>query len=131
MSRYEFSQKTKREALRRSEKRCEAVGAVYGLEPGQRCNGDLSKGVEFDHYPLPATDKGSDMLENCVACCKTCHRFKTSTYDVPMQAKGKRVSDRHLGIRRKTHWQSRGFPKSEPQRTASRPLSKRAAQEQS
>lgn len=121
MPRHEFSQKIKREALRRSGKRCEAVGEFYGLEPGYRCNGDLSKGVEFDHYPLPATDKGSDTLENCVACCKTCHRFKTSTYDVPMQAKGKRVWDRDNGIKRSRRG---GFPKAEPQRNATRKIEK-------
>lgn len=118
--RYEFSKQTKRDALRRSEGLCEAVGAVYGLEPGQRCNAPLSHGVEFDHYPAPATDLGSNTLENCVACCLTCHRFKTGTYDVPMQAKGKRVSDKHLGIRPAR--KGRGFRKAEPQRSATRPL---------
>lgn len=120
--RYEFSKQTKREALRRSEGLCEAVGTVYGLEPGQRCNAPLSHGVEFDHYPAPATDKGSDTLENCVAACRTCHRFKTSSFDVPMQAKAKRVSDKHLGIRRPSSFQSRGFEKAAPQRNASRPI---------
>lgn len=98
--RYEFSKQTKREALQRSGKLCEAVGTVYGLPPGQRCNAPLDSGVEFDHYPKPATDEGSDNLENCVATCKTCHRFKTSTFDVPVQAKTKRVSDKHNGISR-------------------------------
>lgn len=120
--RYEFSKQTKREALRRSEGLCEAVGAVYGLGPGQRCNAPLSHGVEFDHYPAPATDKGSDTLENCVAACRTCHRTKTSSFDVPMQAKAKRVSDKHLGIRRPSSFQSRGFEKAAPQRNASRPI---------
>src|SRR5690606_20906390 len=97
--RYEFPKSVMREALKRSGKICEAVGSVYGLEPGQRCNAPLDHGVEFDHYPAPATDPGSDTLENCQAVCPTCHRHKTGTYDVPMQAKAKRVSDRHNGIR--------------------------------
>lgn len=122
--RYEFSKQTKREALQRSGKLCEAVGPVYGLPPGQRCNAPLDGGVEFDHYPAPATDKGSDTLENCVATCKTCHRFKTSSYDVPMQAKGKRVSDKHLGIRRPSQFTSAGFRKAEPQRSATRKIEK-------
>lgn len=122
--RYEFSKQTKREALRRSEGLCEAVGAVYGLEPGQRCNSPLSHGVEFDHYPAPATDKGSDTLENCVSACRTCHRFKTSSFDVPMQAKAKRVSDKHLGIRPRSSFQSRGFEKADPQRNATREIKK-------
>lgn len=120
--RYEFSKSVKREALRRSEGLCEAVGTVYGLPVGQRCNAPLSQGVEIDHYPLPATDKGSDTLENAVACCKVCHRFKTSAYDVPMQAKAKRVSDKHLGIRPRSKFQSRGFAKSGPQKSATRPI---------
>ncbi len=120
--RYEFSKQTKREALRRSEGRCEAVGEVYGLEVGRRCNAPLSHGVEFDHYPHPATDKGSDTIENCVSACKTCHRFKTSSFDVPMQAKSKRISDKHLGIRPASSFKSRGFERRPPQKSATRPI---------
>ena len=104
--RHEFSRQTKRDALARAgagkpgEALCEAVGEVYGLEPGRRCNVPLARGVEFDHYPLPAGDRDSDGLDNCVACCPTCHRWKTSHYDVPVLAKGKRVSDGYLGIKR-------------------------------
>ncbi len=122
--RREFSKPTKREALKRSGMLCEAVGAVYGLEPGQRCNAPLSHGVEFDHYPVPATERDSDGLENCVACCPTCHRIKTAKFDIPVQAKTKRVSDKHLGICKPSRWQSRGFPKAPPQRTATTPLSR-------
>jgi hypothetical protein len=119
--RHEFSRQTKREALRRSGGLCEAVGEVYGLDPSARCNGPLSHGVEFDHYPLPAGDKGSDTIGNCVAVCLTCHRWKTSHYDIPVLAKGKRISDRHLGITVKSKWGSRGFPKAAPQLSASTP----------
>ena len=106
---HEFSKETKRAARERSGGLCEAIGAVYGLEPGQRCNAPLSRGVEFDHYPSPAGDPGSDGLDNCVSCCPTCHKRKTTTYDIPMLAKGKRVSDKHLGIKAKT---SRPIPGS-------------------
>lgn len=126
MARYEFSKPTKREALKRSEGRCEALGEVYGLKAGERCNAPLSHGVEFDHYPSPATDKGSDTLENCVAACKSCHSFKTRSYDIPMQAKGKRVSDRHLGIRPPSKFQSAGFAKAPPQRSATRKIIRRS-----
>lgn len=122
MTRHEFSKPTKREALKRSEGRCEAIGEVYGLEPGQRCNAPLSHGVEFDHYPVPATDKGSDTLDNCVAACKTCHSFKTRSYDIPMQAKGKRVSDRNLGIRPPSQLRSAPFPARQKQNSATRPI---------
>ena len=95
--RYEFPKPVMRDALARSEGRCEAVGVAYGLEPGQRCNAVLVR-KEFDHYPLPATMEGSDTLGNCVVCCPTCHGHKTRTLDIPIQAKTKRVSDKHNGI---------------------------------
>jgi 5-methylcytosine-specific restriction protein A len=122
MPRHEFGKPVKRQALARSGGLCEAVGEVYGLDAGQRCNAPLSSGVEFDHYPAPATDKGSDTIDNCVASCPVCHRFKTSTYDVPMQAKNKRVSDKHLGIRPPSQMRSAGFRPREKQRSASRPI---------
>lgn len=99
MPRHNFSAKVKRQARSRAEGRCEAIGEVYGLAPGQRCNASLDgKRVEIDHYPIPATDEGSDTLENAVACCVNCHAFKTANYDIPMQAKGKRVATRHMGL---------------------------------
>lgn len=98
--RYEFKKQVKRDALKRSGGLCEAVGEVYGLDEGKRCNAKLSFGLDYDHYPLPAADKYSDTLDNCVAVCRTCHKFKSNTYDTPMQAKGKRISDKHLGITR-------------------------------
>ncbi len=108
--RHEFKKPTKRDALKRSNGKCEAIGEVYGLAPGQRCNAPLSRGVQFDHWPLPATDFGSDTLDNCVAVCIQCHSYKTRTYDTPMQAKGKRVKDKHTGVvRPRGTIQSRGF----------------------
>ena len=113
--RHEFSTKVKRLALQRSTGYCEAVGNVYGLEPGQRCNAPLSYGVEFDHYPIQATEEGSNGLENCVAVCKTCHKHKTRTFDIPTQAKSKRIRDKHSGIKKaKKKIPSRGFKAYKP-----------------
>jgi 5-methylcytosine-specific restriction protein A len=121
MPRHNFSPKVKREARARSGGFCEAVGTVYGLEPGQRCNAPLAgKRVEIDHYPIPATDEGSDVLENAVACCVKCHAHKTATYDVPMQAKGKRMSDRHLGIRKPSQWGKQRLGNGNNQKSATR-----------
>lgn len=128
--RHEFSTKTMRAARQRSGDLCEAVGVVYGLEPGQRCNAPLAKAVEFDHYPLPAGDRDSDTLDNCVACCPTCHGRKTRTYDIPVLAKGKRVSDRHLGIRPPSRLRSAGFAKAPPQLSASRPITRKSETQQ-
>lgn len=126
MARHNFSAKVKRQARERSGGFCEAEGAVYGLPEGQRCNASLDgKRVEIDHYPIPATDEGSDVLENAVACCTDCHGLKTASYDIPMQAKGKRVSDRNLGIRPASKWQSAGFRPASPQHRATAPLKKR------
>ncbi len=127
MPRHNFSQRVKREARARSGGFCEAVGTVYGLEPGQRCNASLAgKRVEIDHYPIPATDEGSDVLENAVTCCVKCHAHKTANYDVPMQAKNKRVSDKHLGLRKPSSFQSRGFEPRPKQHTATRPLKRKS-----
>lgn len=120
--RYEFKKSVKQEALRRSGGICEAVGPVYGHEPEQGCDRPLSYGVEYDHYPLPATDLGSDHVANCCAVCPQCHRFKTSNYDIPMQAKGRRIRQNlNPETRRKSRkpiprpknfkWASRPFPK--------------------
>lgn len=129
MARHNFSAKTKRLAKARSGGRCEAEGVVYGLEPGQRCNALLKgKRVEIDHYPIPATDEGSDVLNNAVCCCTDCHSFKTRTYDIPMQAKGKRLALRAEGIRPASKFQSAAFPKAPPQRSATRPIIRRNEQ---
>ena len=107
--RAEFSKSVKRAALLRSGGHCEAEGKVYGLPQSQRCNTPLSKGVEFDHYPIRAADGGPATLDNCAAVCPTCHKHKTRTFDIPNVAKGKRVSDRHLGIRTARVAARRGF----------------------
>lgn len=100
MARKEFTKKTMREALARSGKRCEAVGAMYGLETGCRCNADLSKGVEFDHIVLDANSKDNS-LENCAAVCIKCHRWKTANHDIPMAAHTVRMQDKANGIKAK------------------------------
>lgn len=101
MARNEFSKKTKREALERSQMRCEAIGAWYGLEAGLRCSLPLSYGVEFDHIILDANSHDNS-LENCAAVCIKCHRYKTAKHDVPAAAKTVRMSDKAKGIKKKS-----------------------------
>jgi len=103
MSRAEFSKPTKREALKRSGGKCEAAGAMYGLAPGQRCNADLAYGVEYDHIILDANSKDNS-LENCCACCPSCHRWKTSHIDTPTAAKTLRQQDKNNGIRKRSRF---------------------------
>lgn len=100
MTRAEFSKETKRLALKRSGGKCEAVGAWYGLAPGERCNVSLAYGVEFDHVILAANSKDNS-LENCCATCKRCHKHKTNRHDTPTAAKTLRQQDKHRGIRQR------------------------------
>lgn len=112
VSRHEFSHPTRREALKRSGKRCEAVGERYGLPDGRRCNADLSYGVQFDHT-VPDGLKADNSLSNCRAVCKRCHGYKTSKIDVPQIAKMKRQKSKHEGTWPRpvgnAKLQSRGF----------------------
>ena len=97
MSRAEFTKPTKRSALKRAQNQCEAVGAMYGLEPDSRCMASLGHGVQFDHIILDANSKDNN-LENCAAVCIPCHEFKTRKHDIPMAAKTVRQRDKYYGI---------------------------------
>lgn len=90
-SRREFSTKTRKLALLRSTKQCEAVGDWYGLPEGMRCTADLSSGVEYDHLILDANSKDNS-LDNCRAVCPKCHAWKTANRDTPTAAKTVRQS---------------------------------------
>jgi hypothetical protein len=106
VSRAEFKKETKRLALKRSGGLCEAVGELYGLPAGQRCNAPLAYGVEFDHVILEANSHDNS-LGNCAATCKRCNQWKAHKHDTPMAAKTVRQQDKlGLGIKK------RGWPKS-------------------
>lgn len=96
--RREFTTKTRKAALLRSGKRCEAVGPWYGLPDGQRCPADLSLGVEYDHLILDANSKDNS-LENCRAVCPKCHAWKTANRDTPTAAKT--VRQQFMGMKTK------------------------------
>lgn len=97
--RHNFSKAVIRAAKARAGARCEAVGTVYGLAPGTRCTTLLwPSETEVDHYPLPAHAEGSDGIENAVVCCKTCHSYKTRKFDIPYEAKRKRIANKAAGI---------------------------------
>ncbi len=118
--RREFSKPVKREAFARAGGRCEATfseDAIY-----MRCATPLTIGkYHYDHI-IPDGQGGEPTLENCAVICHPCHKLKTRG-DIKAIAKTKRIQDRHHGIttpRQKI--QSRGFGRTEPQRTASRPI---------
>jgi 5-methylcytosine-specific restriction endonuclease McrA len=124
MSRREFSKPTKREALKRSGLICEAVGERYGLQYGTRCQNNLGAGVNYDHA-VPDGLGGDNCLENCLAVCPPCHRFKTSN-DVAQIAKSNRQRDKRFNIRNAGQkLNGAGFAKAPPQNTATKPLTKR------
>lgn len=116
--RREFSTKTRKQALQRSGKRCEASGPIYGLPTGMRCTADLSLGVEYDHFILDANSKDNS-LENCRAVCPKCHRFKTSNHDQSLAAKTTRQEFMGMKTRAKPRIPSR--PK-EPKQVTKQPL---------
>ncbi|MGL4810641.1 MAG: hypothetical protein ACRCXM_02600 [Beijerinckiaceae bacterium] len=63
------------------------------------CKGRINvavEGWEAEHV-IPHGFGGTEVLPAHVGC----HRQKTSTQDVPAIAKSKRVSDKHVGIKRK------------------------------
>lgn len=118
--RHEFGAKVKRLALERSGGRCEAIGIVYGLAPRERCSASVAlRFVEYDHYPLPAHADNSAGLDNCVACCRVCHAHKTKHFDIPAEAKIKRILRRDGKIPDKR--------KHPPRKIPSRPFPKRGA----
>jgi 5-methylcytosine-specific restriction endonuclease McrA len=96
MARLEFTRKTRQAALTRAEYRCEATGALYGFTDGQRCNCNLSLGVQFDHI-LPAELGGDNSLANCRALCVQCHKFKTRD-DIKRIRKSDRQRDKSTGV---------------------------------
>ena len=116
MARKEFGKPVKRSALLRSSLLCEAIGAMYGLPTGKRCNAPLSAGVEYDHIVMDANSKDNS-LENCAAVCIPCHRWKSAKHDVPMAAKTVRMQDKANGIKRPVQTiKSAPFPKAEKSR---------------
>jgi 5-methylcytosine-specific restriction endonuclease McrA len=127
MARREFSKPTKREALRRSGLICEAVGERYGLPENTRCQNNLGAGVQYDHA-VPDALGGDNSLQNCLAVCPKCHRFKTSN-DVAQIAKSNRQIDKRFSIRNTGQkLNGAGFAKAPPQNSATRALTKRVGQ---
>lgn len=96
--RLEFSRKTKAEAFLRSEGCCEV------------CHVKIVSGAQYDHI-VPDQLGGKAVLSNCQVLCPKCHRIKTSTRDVPMIAKAKRIEAKRNNTWPKSRrpLRSRGF----------------------
>jgi len=65
----------------------------------------------FDHYPIPKGLDGPDEPWNLDPRMLMEHRVKTATYDVPVHAKGKRITKREEEFRRRLLAKDRGEPK--------------------
>lgn len=80
---------------------------------------------DLDHK-VALINGGEHRESNLFPALRDKHRAKT-TEDVAEKAATYAVRSKHLLPRKPSKWQSRPFPKSEPQRTASRPLSRKAS----
>lgn len=86
--RTEFSAKTKAAAALRANGNCE------------ECTRRLMTGdFHFDHV-IPDALGGEPTLANCAVLCRSCHRAKTTTQDVPRIAKANRNYRKAHGIRK-------------------------------
>jgi 5-methylcytosine-specific restriction protein A len=86
--RSEFSKRTKRDAFVRAEGNCEGCGARLTIGK-----------YHYDHI-IPDGLGGEPTLDNCAVLCIVCHKVKTTTKDVPLIAKTKRIQDRQKGIKK-------------------------------
>jgi 5-methylcytosine-specific restriction enzyme A len=121
VSRREFPKIVKRDAFMR------ANGCCEGTKPdGERCQSVLTLGKYHYDHDIADGLGGEPVLENCVVLCIACHKEKTTKRDIPAIAKTKRIQDDRMGIRKPSRLKSAPFHKSAPQRTASRPLVRRA-----
>lgn len=75
---------------------------------------------DLDHK-VALINGGEHRESNLFPALRDKHREKTRE-DVAAKAKTAAVRSKHLGIRPASKWQSQGFRKSPPQRSATRPL---------
>jgi hypothetical protein len=113
MPRKEFSKAIKVAAIKRATRDgvtyCEMCGAI-------------AKRYEVDHAN-PDGLTGEPTLANAVIACVPCHASKTKQ-DVSAIAKAKRREAKALGVRKPPTLKSAPFTPAEPQRKATRTLSK-------
>lgn len=105
--RSEFPAKIKVAAFKRSGGLCENVIA------GVRCPVELRPGGIEYHHIIADQLGGKPTLENCLTCCRACHKVITATETAPTVARAKRLERSHINAKpvpaRKL--QGRGFDK--------------------
>lgn len=96
MSRIGFSASVKRQAFERSGGICECHLMPHIFKVA--CGAALTSGNTFYEHIDPDAMSGRRDLDNCAVLTKTCWKYKTARYDLPVIAKSKRVRDRVRGI---------------------------------
>lgn len=120
IQRREFPQKVRKAAFAR----CCKNGTMPGIPQCENCGIELKPGnICYEHLQADGL-QGEPTLENCgVWCLSSCSYKKTNEEDIPRMAKADAVLKANFGLQAKRKKiQSRGFPATKPQRTASRPI---------
>lgn len=98
---------------------CEGCGLVLGKKPYE-IDHDLAEELAVDKT-RPLTIEDGKLLG--MECCHRAPGGKTAQ-DAAKIAKAKRAEAKHLGIRKSSSLQSRGFEKAPPQNRATAPIDK-------
>ncbi|SFL99943.1 HNH endonuclease [Bradyrhizobium sp. NFR13] len=110
-------------------KRCCRDGVPHCETCGCELNGRTS--TIYEHV-VPDGLGGEPTLDNCKVHCRTCADVKTFTEDNPRMQKADRVLKKSFGLTpRKQKIVSLGFAKRPPQNSASRPVARSFASEES
>src|SRR5690349_7040053 len=106
--RREFSAKTKRETLARSNGICECHLILHAMPSDfVPCGLPLGAGNVFYEHIDPDAAGGDNGPANCAALTKTCWKIKTNKYDKPIVKRVKKRRDRNFGIKRGHKWPKR------------------------
>ncbi len=73
MSRLEFSNSTKKEALKRQKNKCAACGEKISMFGKQGQEEHRFGEIAHAHHMLHCQSGGDNSLENCVILCQSCH----------------------------------------------------------
>lgn len=96
-TRSNFSKETKRQTFARSGGICECHLMPHIFK--DPCGLPLGIANTFYEHQDPDRISGRNDLDNCAVLSRTCWRYKTSTYDLPIIAKVKRNEDFAKGIK--------------------------------